>query len=141
MEAYRLDIWKTYENYKQQDDLTEYYFKSFLRNTFAEAASFNTTVNEYRSELIHKCVTFLVIAIVPLLIAFFVFLSADYRTSRNASQESVQQTEQRIRDEREEGATSTTAAAAKIHQEGRGSAETPVSSAAEAEVAKPGDGE
>lgn len=135
IETYRSEIWGTYGDYDEQEELTDYYFNAFLRNSFAEAASFNTRVNECRAELIHKCVTWLVIAIIPLFFALFAYLSADFDLNGNVNRDRTWPAESEVRYEREKApaTSSSAAAAAEVHQEGR-AAEAPTTSSTEKEI-------
>jgi len=72
-ENYRQTLIKTYEEYKDGDELSRKYFNEYLFKYYNECSSTNTQINDRRSEALHKCNTYLILSTLPLVIAFLLF--------------------------------------------------------------------
>ena len=75
-ENYRQKLLETYKGYEGGEELTEKYFNKYLYDYYNECSSANTLVNDLRSELLHKCNTFLILCTVPLCGTFLLFTLA-----------------------------------------------------------------
>jgi hypothetical protein len=76
-EEYRQTLITTYSEYSDCDALVEKHFKEYLFKYFSECATQNTKVNDQRSEFLHKCNTYFVINLIPLILAFVIFTFAN----------------------------------------------------------------
>jgi hypothetical protein len=75
-EKYRQKLITTYSKYSDCDALVEKYFKDYLFKYYSECATQNTEANDQRSEFLHKCNTYFVINLIPLILAFVIFTFA-----------------------------------------------------------------
>jgi hypothetical protein len=75
-ENYRQQLIETYKEYEDADKLTNKYFEEYVFKYYNECSSANTKVNDLRSELLHKCNTFLIICALPLVGSFLLFTLA-----------------------------------------------------------------
>jgi hypothetical protein len=72
-ENYRKKLIDTYSDYDECDELVEKYFNEYIFKYYNECSSANTSVNDNRSEYLHKCNTYLILTALPLAIAFLIF--------------------------------------------------------------------
>lgn len=75
-EVYRQKLIETYKEYEDGESLTEKYFTENIFKYFNECSSANTKVNDLRSEMLHKCNTFLILCSLPLVGTFLLFTFA-----------------------------------------------------------------
>jgi hypothetical protein len=72
-ETYRQELISTYREFDDRDELVRKYFKEYLFKYYSECATKNTLANDQRSKFIHKCNTYFVINLIPLILAFIIF--------------------------------------------------------------------
>jgi hypothetical protein len=72
-EKYKEQLIATYKEFDDCDNLVEKYLKEYLYRYYSECATKNTHVNDIRSEALHKCISCLVLAAIPLLTTYVLF--------------------------------------------------------------------
>lgn len=75
-EKYRQDLVETYKSYGNCDQLVKHYFKEYIFTYYSDCASKNASINDKRSERLHKCNTFIILNSIPLVLAFIFFTFA-----------------------------------------------------------------
>lgn len=75
-ETYRQTLISTYSKFPNCDALVEKYFTKYLFKYYSECATQNTLANDKRSDFLHKCNTYFVINLIPLILAFIIFTFA-----------------------------------------------------------------
>lgn len=78
-EKYRQELVSMYKIFPNSDNLVEKYFSDYLFKYYAECSLHNTLINDKRSEFLHKCSTFFVINLVPLMLAFMIVTFTDVK--------------------------------------------------------------
>ncbi len=73
-ENYHDKLIETYKNYDECEELVNKYFNKYIFGYYNECSSFNTIVNDKRSKYLHKCNTYLILTVIPLSIAFLIFI-------------------------------------------------------------------
>lgn len=82
-EDYRQELLTLYKDYDGTDGyldcqtLVSHHFKNYLLTSYIDCSSYNTKINDYRSEALHKCNSFIIFNILPLAFLFIVFTLAN----------------------------------------------------------------
>lgn len=75
-EKYNQTLITTYREFEKTEELAQGYLYDYLYKYYAKCSSKNSKVNDKRSEYIHKSNSFIIVAILPLLITFLIFTLA-----------------------------------------------------------------
>lgn len=93
IETYRKKLKQTYKGFSKESELTKRYFNEFLTKYYSECSTTNATVNDLRSDLIHKANTYIVAVIIPLILTFVIVYSVnvnDKLMNKKANEKSIE---------------------------------------------------
>ena len=89
-ENYRQELLDTYKDFDDGDEIASDYFDKYLIEYFADCAGQNSITNNRRGDFLHHCNTSLILAVIPLLVAFFLFYFGELAKGSGRPSEGVE---------------------------------------------------